>query len=71
MKVNYSDAEYLYTLCLQKDPQNEEASSQFAECLKTQGRFDEAIAVLEASITALSSQHTSDYKKFLQLAELR
>jgi len=33
-KVNYSDAEYYYTLCIQKDPSNEEAISQYAECLK-------------------------------------
>lgn len=27
VKVNYSDAEYYYSLCIQKDPNNEEAIS--------------------------------------------
>ena len=26
-KVNYSDAEYFYTVCIKKDPSNEEAIS--------------------------------------------
>ncbi|KAL4430518.1 hypothetical protein ABPG74_005443 [Tetrahymena malaccensis] len=73
VKVNYADAEYYYQLCIKKDPEQEEAVSQYAECLKTQGKFEQSIEVLKSAIENRfnkSGAHGGDYKKYLQLAEL-
>ncbi|EGR34015.1 hypothetical protein IMG5_027130 [Ichthyophthirius multifiliis] len=67
-KLNFPDAQYFYTLCIQKDPLNEEAASQYADLLKQTNQIEKAIQFLTQQIQY--HRNEGDYRKYLQLADL-